>query len=286
MHQNDLTIDLVPERDLVVALGQFQSRDDVRTNVEIIRKFAVSSSAHADLLLLPEAAMYDWQADPATIRRVAIEHAAYFEEALAAIAEEAQLTIIAGMYSPVAGADERPANRQVAYGPSGEHVGHYDKVHLYDAFAHRESDTVQPGPVNGDFSELGVIDVAGWKVGLFNCYDLRFPEITRGLIDRGADVLALSSAWVRGDHKMEHWNTLLRARAIENTAFVVAANQGGAYSTGHSAGIDPFGRTLLELGVEDELGTVRLDRNELSDCRDILPSLANRRYTTVGTPRD
>lgn len=90
---------------------------------------------------------------------------------------------------------------------------------------------------------------------------------------------------VRGDHKVEHWDTLTRARAVENTAFVVAANQGGEFSTGRSTGIDPFGRPLNTMGEADELGFVTLEPTILTECRDILPALANRRYATSGFPR-
>ena len=91
-----------------------------------------------------------------------------------------------------------------------------------------------------------VAEVAGFSVGLMTCYDLRFPEHARALVDRGAEVLAVPAAWVAGERKVDHWRTLLRARAIENTVFVVAAAQPGPRYTGHSMVVDPLGDVLVE----------------------------------------
>ena len=113
----------------------------------------------------------------------------------------------------------------------------YRKIHLYDSFGYRESDALSPG----DLTPV-LVDVAGFRVGLMTCYDLRFPELARLLVDRGAEVLVVPSAWVAGPRKVEHWRTLVRARAIENTVFVVAAAQPGPRYSGHSMVVDPLGR--------------------------------------------
>ena len=92
------------------------------------------------------------------------------------------------------------------------------------------------------------------------CYDLRFPELARALVERGADVLVVPAAWVAGDRKVDHWRTLVRARAIENTAYVVAAAQPGPRYTGHSMVVDPRGDVLVEAGDGDEVITAVLER--------------------------
>ena len=115
----------------------------------------------------------------------------------------------------------------------------YRKIHLYDSFGYRESDRLSGGP-----TEAVVVEIAGWQVGLMTCYDLRFPELARALVDAGAEVIVVPAAWLPGERKVDHWRTLVRARAIENTVFVVAAGQPGPRYTGHSMVGDPLGDVL------------------------------------------
>ena len=93
-----------------------------------------------------------------------------------------------------------------------------------------------------------VVDLAGWRLGLMTCYDLRFPELARALVDAGAEVLVVPAAWVAGPRKVDHWRTLVRARAIENTVYVVAAAQPAPRYAGHSMVVDPLGDVLAEAG--------------------------------------
>jgi predicted amidohydrolase len=109
------------------------------------------------------------------------------------------------------------------------------------------------------------------------CYDLRFPEFARMLIDVGADVLAVPAAWVRGPLKEDHWVTLLRARAIENTAYVIGAAQTGSHYCGRSMIIDPMGVIVASLGDEEGVATGEARAERVADVRRRNPSLANRR---------
>ena len=109
------------------------------------------------------------------------------------------------------------------------------------------------------------------------CYDLRFPEHARALVDAGADVLVAPSAWVAGERKVDHWRTLVRARAIENTAYVVAVAQPGPRYTGHSMVVDPLGDILVEAGEGPETLSATLDHEVVERARRTNPSLANRR---------
>ena len=113
------------------------------------------------------------------------------------------------------------------------------------------------------------------------CYDLRFPELARLLVDHGAEVLVVPAAWVAGPRKVEHWRTLVRARAIENTVFVVAAAQPGPRYSGHSMVVDPLGDVLAEAGEGAEVLRATLDRSVLEEARRTNPSLANRRLPPV-----
>jgi predicted amidohydrolase len=130
-----------------------------------------------------------------------------------------------------------------------------------------------------------VIDIDGVTVGFATCYDLRFPELFRVLQSEGAQVLALASAWVKGPLKEEHWLTLLRARAIENTCYMVAADQSGRAGIGRSAAFDPFGLPLLDLGSGDTgYGLVDVSSERLAEVRKILPSTAHQRFHIDPTP--
>jgi predicted amidohydrolase len=154
----------------------------------------------------------------------------------------------------------------------GERLAAYRKIHLYDSFGYQESDTVSPGAI-----EPVVVDVRGFPVGLMTCYDLRFPELARALAERGAEVVVVPAAWVAGKRKVEHWRTLLRARAIENTVWVVAVGQPGPRYTGHSLVVAPDGDVIAETDVDEVVIDARIDRAAVEDVRRTNPSLANRR---------
>jgi predicted amidohydrolase len=165
-------------------------------------------------------------------------------------------------------------NTVVAVDDSGL-VGRYDKVHLYDAFGSSESTVVTAGD---PAAEPLVVTVEGWKVGVQTCYDLRFPEVSRRLIDAGATVLAVPSDWVPGPHKAHHWRTLLTARAIENIAWTIAVNHSNPSGIGESLVIDPLGSVLIEAGESDFVCDVTLDPDIVAGARLANPALTARRY--------
>jgi len=148
----------------------------------------------------------------------------------------------------------------------------YRKLHLYDAFRFKESDKflagddVSPPVTNGDA-----------RSGLMICYDLRFPEMARMLALAGANVMIAPSGWVQGDLKVEHWETMIKARALENGCYVIAPNQVGNIYTGHSMAVDPLGRMLADLGEKENLAVVDLDLSLVTEVREKLPLLPNRR---------
>jgi predicted amidohydrolase len=115
------------------------------------------------------------------------------------------------------------------------------------------------------------------NVGLMICYDIRFPEVSRILAVNGADILAAPSAWVHGVMKEEHWQTLLKARAIENGSYVVAPDQVGHIFSGRSMVIDPFGTVVLDMGNREGMEIVEIDKSRIEKVRESLPLLKNRR---------
>lgn len=270
---------------LGTAVAQFHAVPDVEKNLRRIEELAGDAAAQgAEVVVFPEAAMYAWDVTAADLAEAAGEAGA-FTEGLAGVATAAGVTLIVGMFAPAPGG-RPPYNRMVVVGPDGAVRDAYDKVHLYDAFAFRESDKVTAATTTPDLAELRTVAVGDFTLGLLNCYDLRFPEMARALVDRGADVLVVSSAWVSGPDKEMHWETLLRARAIENTCYVLASNQSPPASAGLSMIVDPLGHVAATcIGVEG-LAVHRLRPDHLRDVRALVPTLRHRRYHVVARTAD
>ncbi|HEY0118517.1 MAG TPA: carbon-nitrogen hydrolase family protein [Cellulomonas sp.] len=187
------------------------------------------------------------------------------------------VAVIAGTSLPCD--DPRLAvNAVVAIAGDGAIAGVYRKVHLYDAFGTRESDVLEAGPAD---AEPLVLPVGAVTVGVLTCYDLRFPESARRVVDAGADVLVVPAAWVDGPLKAMQWRALAVARAIESTAAVVAVGMAGRGVTGRSLVVGPDGVVLLELGEEPALAWADLDPGRIAEVRATNPSLANRRYRVL-----
>nr|WP_139980561.1 carbon-nitrogen hydrolase family protein [Nocardioides litoris] len=232
-------------------------------------RLAALTPDDADLVVWPEAFARDFGEAGSDVSPYAEAVTGPFATELAAVADRVGTTLVAGMFETSADAG-RPWNTLVVRGCG--HTEAYRKVHLYDSFGYRESDRLlagDPAPV--------VVTVDGWAVGLMTCYDLRFPEMARMLVDAGAEVLVVPAAWVAGPRKVDHWRTLARARAIENTVYVVAAAQPGPRYCGHSTVVDPLGDVLVEAGDGPEVVRAELRREVLDEARRTNPSLRNRR---------
>lgn len=208
-------------------------------------------------------------------------------EAARGWAHELGIHLLAGSIAERGGEDGRAFNTSVLIGPGGEDLAVYRKIHLFDVdagdVAYRESDHEQAGEeiVDATVGELGV--------GLTVCYDLRFPELFRILAVRGARLIAVPSAFTLATGR-DHWETLLRARAIENQVFVLAPNQVGEapphYSSyGRSAIVDPWGVVLATAADGERFVVADLDLAAQERIREQLPSLANRRPTAYVWPQ-
>ena len=222
----------------------------------------------ADLVVLPEAFARDFGQAGSDVSAFAEPVDGPFAREVARVADVTSATVVAGMFE-VADDPDRPFNTLVVGGPR---PAAYRKIHLYDSFGYRESDRLTGGAL-----EPVVVEVAGWQVGLMTCYDLRFPELARRLVDAGAEVLVVPAAWLPGDRKVAHWRTLLAARAIENTCFVVGAGQPEPRYVGHSVVVGPLGDVLAEADGREQVLDAVLDRADLDEARRTNPSLANRR---------
>jgi predicted amidohydrolase len=201
-------------------------------------------------------------------------------------ARELGIHLLAGSVSEQ-GTTEKAFNTSVLIGPDGEDLAVYRKIHMFDVeaggVAYRESAHEQPG------EEIVTASAAGVTVGLSVCYDLRFPELFRILAIRGAQVLTVPSAFTLATGR-DHWEVLLRARAIENQAFVLAANQVGEApphfnSNGRSMIVDPWGVVLATAPDEECFVGAELDFEAQERTRESLPSLANRRPGAYAWPQ-
>ena len=261
-----------------IAVVQTASSQDKAANRELVARFVADAARdEPDLVVLPEAMMADFADGGGSAGPLAEPLDGEFVSVLRKCAVEHGTAIVAGMFER--SCDEgRPYNTLLAVGPDGELLGAYRKIHLYDAFGYRESDQLTPGDV-----APVVVKIAGQRVGLMTCYDLRFPELSRALVDAGAEILAVPAAWVRGPLKEHHWTTLLTARAIENTCYVAAAAQNGKKYSGLSQIIDPQGIAIAAAGEADGHATAIVSAERLAKVRTQNPSLQNRRYTV--TPR-
>jgi predicted amidohydrolase len=220
----------------------------------------------ADLVVFPEAWQRHFGEAGSDLTAYAEPLDGPFVAEVERVAKERATTIVAGMFEHTGGT---PYNTVVVRG--GAHLD-YRKIHLYDSFGYQESKVLAPGPI-----EPATFDLDGTTVGILTCYDLRFPELARRLVDAGAEVILVPAAWVAGPRKVDHWTTLLRARAIENTCYVVGVGQPGPKSSGHSMVVDPLGEVVVEGGDDAEILSADLDPAVVAEARRTNPSLANRR---------
>jgi len=256
---------------LALALAQVEGNPDPARNLEKARRYAEMASENgAQILVFPEMFMALPSAGrpPAQIVR---DTPVDFPAELGALAKAAHLTIVAGLWEPSAH-PERVYNTAVLFGPDGAIRAKYRKLHLFDALSVRESDTMLPGD-----QRPPVVPVHGVRVGIAICYDLRFPEIFRNLADQGADVALVPSAWYQGSVKEDHWLTLLRARAIENTFYVAGCNLIGNAFCGRSSVFDPFGIPIASASEGEDCVLARIYSARIQSVREKLPSLQHRR---------
>lgn len=273
-----------------VAAIQMVSGSDVQSNLQAAQRLVADAAQQgARLVVLPEnfavldcgpVAAHAEQADAAAapiqacLSQLAREHGIFLQGGTLPMASRP------GVHAePVTGGRVRPAS--LLYGPDGGVVARYDKIHLFDVLVddaqaqYSESLTFEPG------EQLVLADTPAGRLGMTICYDLRFPELYRSLLLRGAELFSVPSAFthVTGE---AHWEVLLRARAIENQCYVIAANQGGRHNAsretwGHSMIVDPWGRVLACLDKGEGVVLAEVDLQQLREVRQRMPVLTHRR---------
>jgi len=269
-----------------VAVAQILSGSDPEENLELVATRAAEAGKNgAQLVIFPEATMRRFGL---SLAEVAEPVDGPWAQKLGKIAEHHQLVVVAGMFTP--SEDGRVRNTLRALGPGVD--AYYDKIHLFDAFGFRESDTVAPG------TEPVMITVGETKVGLTTCYDVRFPGLYIRLAELGAQVICVAASWGAGAGKVEQWQLLTRARALDSTSYLLAAGQADSAAAGvtfeggkkpsersnaaptgvgYSSVISPQGEVLQSLGAEPGLLMADLDLDLVEQTRAVIPVLANRR---------
>jgi len=275
-------------RTLRVSLVQFEARDDVDDNIARAAALAREAAVGADLVVLPEYVQY--RGTDAGFRASARHVPGPTTAPFAEIARGHRCWVLAGSHAEASGDPARPWNTAVLFDPSGAVAARYRKLHLFDVAvddgpADRESARVTPG------DRAVVADVDGVRLGLSICYDLRFPELYRALALAGAQVLAVPAVFTERTGR-DHWEVLLRARAIENGAWVIAAGgcgRGGAGAIpawGHSMVVDPWGRVVVEAGTDEAIVRAELDLDRVAAARRQIPALVNRRPEALPPAHD
>jgi len=257
-----------------VAVCQFVPGAEPRDNLAAVEELATAAHDRgAELVVFPEYSSYFTSPLGRGFVDAAEPLDGPFTSGLAELAGRLRIHLVAGLVEK--SGQDRFANTLVAVGREGDVVATYRKQHLYDAFGARESDWATPG----ELAQPQTFEVGGISVGMQTCYDLRFPEVTRTLVDAGAELVLVPAQWVPGRLKSHHWRTLLTARAIENTVYVAAADHGAPSGVGISMIVDPAGVVLAELGErERDLALAPVTRHRLEEVREANPSLALRRY--------
>ena len=264
-----------------VAAVQMNSGDDVQHNLNIVgRLLADAAESGCVLAVLPENFPFMGARGRDKLQHAEELGSGPVQDFLSRATSKYRLWIVAGSIPLKSAVTDRCYGATLVIDAEGKTKNCYRKIHLFDVDlpdrdeSYRESASMTPG------SELVVEDTPVGRLGLSICYDLRFPELYRKLVEQGADVLSVPAAFTLVTGKA-HWHTLLRARAIENLAYVIAPGQYGQHSDGrttfgHSLIIDPWGRILAEQAEGDGVIAAEIDLNLARELRRDFPTLSHR----------
>ncbi|MDP8909062.1 MAG: carbon-nitrogen hydrolase family protein [Chloroflexota bacterium] len=263
---------------LSVAAVQLNTGADTTANIDAaLAGIDRAATMGARLVTLPET--WTYMGPDEGVAAAAEPIPGSLTDRLAERARRHEIYLHAGSFYESVPGEPRVFNTSVVFDPAGETIARYRKIHLFDVDlvgdgAYRESATVAPG------DEIVTVAIDGVTVGLTICYDLRFPELFRILVLRGAEVIVVPAAFAMATGK-DHWEVLLRARAIENTVYVVAPNQVGTHPPGRwcygrSLVVDPWGVVLAQALDHPTVITATLDLGHLRHVREQVPSLTNR----------
>ncbi len=264
-----------------VSLCQIASTSDPAHNLDLVADgIAAAAEAGSRLVVFPEAAQARFGTD---LRSIVEPLDGPWAAAVRAGAEQAGVVVVVGMFTPAP--DGRVFNTLLVTGAGLD--TRYDKIHLFDALGHRESATVHPG------ERMVYVDVDDIRVGLATCFDVRFPDHFQALAMAGSQVVVVPSSWASGVGKVEQWEVLVRARALDATTWVLACDQADPTAAGvepieqapggvgHSLAVGPFGAVAGRLGEAPGVLTVEIDPAQVSRARQVMPVLDRPRHAPV-----
>lgn len=261
------------------AVVQLQVGPDAQKNISIATELVrEAASAGATLIALPET--FDFRGKDEEVPNIKSDIPGAVSNHFADLARELGIWLQAGSIHENIPGQDRTYNTAILFDPKGNLVATYRKLHLYDVqitgrVDAKESNSIAPG------NDVVSADIDGHTAGMTICYDIRFPELYRQLADRGAEIVFVPAAFTLFTGK-DHWETLIRARAIENQCFMLAAgthgvDDEGKATYGRSMIVDPWGTVLATAGDGDGYAIANLNFDYLMRIREQLPSLANRR---------
>jgi nitrilase len=264
-----------------VAAIQMASGPNISANLlEVEKLVAEAAEAGAGLVVLPENFAFMGKEDRELLTVKEPEGEGPLQEFLTQLAKRYSVWVVGGTIPIAAGDSEKVRSACLVFNSDGEQVGRYDKIHLFDVQlletdeTYAESKTIEPG------NRVLVVDSPYGKLGVAICYDLRFPELFRTMLDKGMQILAVPAAFTAFTGKA-HWEPMVRTRAIENLSYVITAAQGGFHVSGretygHSMIVDPWGSILDTLPRGSGFVISELDLNHLCNTRRTFPSLNHR----------
>lgn len=271
---------------VILSAIQMASGPNVNANLlEAGRLLAEAAAKGAELVVLPENFAYMGRQESDLLSVKEVEGQGPIQEFLAQQAKKHQFWLVGGTVPLQSKQPNRVRAASLLLDPNGQVVARYDKIHLFDVHleetgeSYTESKTIEGG------DHIVVINTPLGRIGLAICYDLRFPEIFRQMLDQGVEIFVLPSAFTAITGKA-HWESLLRARAIENLSYLVAANQGGYHvgsreTYGNSMIIDPWGNILQQLPRGVGVIQVQAERGYIEKVRRNFPTINHRRFHCV-----
>jgi predicted amidohydrolase len=273
---------LVNALELKIASIQMVSTPNLNENLELAaRLIKAASDSGSKLVVLPEYFCLMGLKDTDKVNAREAVGSGPIQERLSAIAQENNIYLVAGSIPLEAQESNKVLNTSLVFNPLGERIARYDKIHLFgfqtETERYEESETIAPGSQPGQF-QITVNEI-DWRFGLSICYDLRFPELYRALGEVDCHIIPAAFTYTTGK---DHWEILLRARAIENQCYVLSSAQGGVHinqrrTWGDSMLIDPWGQILTNLPQGEGLITGTLSKDKLNEVRSKLPALKHRR---------
>ena len=273
---------LVNTLELKIASIQMVSTPNLNENLDLAaRLIKAASDSGSKLVVLPEYFCLMGLKDTDKVNLREAVGSGPIQERLAAIAQENNIYLVAGSIPLEAQESNKVLNTSLVFNPLGKQIARYDKIHLFgfqtETERYEESETIAPGSQPGQFQIT--INEVDWRFGLSICYDLRFPELYRALGEVDCHIIPAAFTYTTGK---DHWEILLRARAIENQCYVLSSAQGGVHinqrrTWGDSMLIDPWGQILTNLPQGEGLITGTLSKDKLNEVRSKLPALKHRR---------